>query len=130
MGKLWGMKATTTISSSVRRPRRRFTAAQIQKHLRAFDRSGVCAAVFARQHDLVYSVLLRWLQRRRQAPVVWPRAKSEPRRRLKLHELPLGSLLGAGRWAAEIVRPDGVTVRVAHDVPAAWLNGLLAPGAC
>jgi len=24
-------------------------------------------AVFARQHDLVYSVLLRWLQRRRQA---------------------------------------------------------------
>ena len=130
MGKLWGVKATTVVSSSVRRPRRRFTAAQIQKHLRAFDRSGVCAAVFARQHDLVYSVLLRWLQRRRQAPVVWPRAKSEAGCRVKLHELPLGSLLGAGRWAAEIVRPDGVTVRVAHDVPAAWLNGLLAPGAC
>jgi len=130
MGKLWGVKATTTVSSSVRRPRRRFSAEQIQKYLRAFDRSGVCAAVFARQHDLVYSVLLRWLQRRRQAPVVWPRAKSEAGRRVKLHELPLGSLLGAGRWAAEIVRPDGVTVRVAHDVPAAWLNGLLAPGAC
>jgi len=129
MGKLWGVKATTTVSSSVRRPRRRFSAEQIQKYLRAFDRSGVCAAVFARQHDLVYSVLLRWLQRRRQAPVVWPRAKSEAGRRVKLHELPLGSLLGAGRWAAEIVRPDGVTVRVAHDVPAAWLNGLLAPGA-
>ena len=130
MGKLWGVKATTTVSSSVRRPRRRFSAEQIPKYLRAFDRSGVCAAVFARQHDLVYSVLLRWLQRRRQAPVVWPRAKSEAGRRVKLHELPLGSLLGAGRWAAEIVRPDGVTVRVAHDVPAAWLNGLLAPGAC
>ena len=130
VGKLWGMKATTTVLSSGRRPRRRFTTGQIQKHLRAFDRSGVCAAVFARQHDLVYSVWLRWLQRRRQAPGGWPRAKSGPRRRLKLHELPLGSLLGAGRWAAEIVRPDGVTVRVAHDVPAAWLNGLLAPGAC
>ena len=130
MGKLWGVKATTTVSSSVRRPRRRFSAEQIQKYLRAFDRSGVCAAVFARQHDLVYSVLLRWLQRRRQAPVVWPRAKSEAGRRVKLHELPLGSLLGAGRWAAEIVRPDGVTVRVAHDVPAAWLDGLLAPGTC
>lgn len=130
MGKLWGVKATTIVSSSVRRPRRRFTAAQIQKHLRAFDRSGVCAAVFARQHDLVYSVLLRWLQRRRQAPGVWPRAKGGPQGRVKLHELPLGSLLGAGRWAAEIVRPDGVTVRVAHDVPAAWLDGLLAPGTC
>lgn len=130
MGKLWVVKATTIVSSSVRRPRRRFTADQIQKHLRAFDRSGVCAAVFARQHDLVYSVLLRWLQRRRQAPGVWPRAKGGPRGRVKLHELPLGSLLGAGRWAAEIVRPDGVTVRVAHDVPAAWLDGLLAPGTC
>ena len=124
------MKATTTVSTSGRRPRRRFAAEQIQKYLHAFDRSGVCAAVFARQHDLVYSVLLRWLQRRRQAPGVWPRAKSGPRRQLKLHELPLGSLLGAGRWAAEIVRPDGVTVRLAHDVPAAWLNDLLSPDAC
>jgi hypothetical protein len=130
MGKLWSVKATTIVSSSVRRPRRRFTTEQIQKYLGAFDRSGVCAAVFARQHDLVYSVLLRWLQRRRQAPGVWPGAKRGAWCRLKLHELPLGSLLGAGRWAAEIVRPDGVTVRVAHDVPAAWLNGLLSPGAC
>ena len=130
MGRLWGVKATTIVSSSVRRPRRRFTLEQIQKYLRAFDRSGDCAAVFARQHDLVYSVLLRWLQRRRQAPGVWPGAKRCARRRLKLQELPLGSLLGTGRWAAEIVRPDGVTVRVAHDVPAAWLNGLLSPGAC
>jgi hypothetical protein len=130
MGKLWGVKATTTVSSSVRRLRRRFTAAQIQEYLRAFDRSGVCAAVFARQHDLVYSVLLRWLQGRRKTPGVWPRAKRGARHRLKLQELPFGSLLGAGRWAAEIVRPDGVTVRVAQDVPAAWLNGLLFPGAC
>jgi hypothetical protein len=130
VGKLWGVKATTIVSSSVRRPRRRFTAAQIQQYLSAFDRGGVCAAVFARQHDLVYSVLLRWLQRRRQVPRGWPKAKGGARRRVKLHELPLGSLLGAGRWAAEIVRPNGVTVRVAHDVPAAWLNDLLAPGAC
>jgi hypothetical protein len=130
VGKLSGVKATTTVSPSVRRPRRCFTPAQIQKYLRAFERSGVCAAVFARQHDLVYSVLLRWLHRRCQAPGVWPGAKRGARHRLKLQELPLGSLLGAGRWAAEIVRPDGVTVRVAHDVPAAWLNGLLFPGAC
>jgi len=130
VGRLWGVKATTTVSPSARRPRRRFTAAQIQKHLRAFDRSGVCAAVFARQHDLVYSVLQRWLHRRRQAPGGWSKAKSGPRRRLKLQELLLGSLPGAGRWAVEIVRPDGVTVRVAHDVPAAWLDGLLAPGTC
>ena len=130
MGKLWGVKATPIVSSSVRRPRRRFTAEQIQKYLSAFDRNGVCAAVFARQHDLVYSVLLRWLQRRRQAPGAWPRAESGRRRPLKLQELPLGSLLGTGRWAAEIVRPDGVTVWVAHDVPAGWWEALLDRGAC
>jgi hypothetical protein len=125
-----GVKATRTIGSPTRRPRRRFTAEQIQKYLRAFDRSGDCAAGFARQHDLVHSVLLRWLQRRRQAPGAWPRAKSGSRRQVKLQELPLGSLLGTGRWAAEIVRPDGVTVRVAHDVPVGWWEGLLDRGAC
>ena len=125
-----GVKATPAIGTPTRRPRRRFTAEQIRRYLRAFDCSGDRAAVFARQHDLVYSVLLRWLQRRRQAPGAWPRAKSGSGRRVKLHELPLGSLLGTGRWAAEIVRPDGVTVWVAHDVPAGWWEALLDRGAC
>ena len=110
-------------SSSGRRPRRRFSPAQIQNHLRHFDRSGMSLAAFARQHDLTYSVLLRWVRRRDRAP--------KPRgHRPLLREMSLGSLLGAGRWAAEIVRPDGVTVRLAHDVPTAWWNGLLAQGAC
>ena len=74
--------------------------------------------------------MLRWLERRRQSPGVWPRAKGGPQGRVKLQAFPLGSLLGTGRWAAEIVRPEGVTVRVAHDVPAAWLDGLLSAGAC
>jgi len=125
-----GVKATPAIGTPTRRPRRRFTAEQIRRYLRAFDCSGDRAAVFARQHDLVYSVLLRWLQRRRQAPGAWPRAESGRRRPLKLQELPLGSLLGTGRWAAEIVRPDGVTVWVAHDVPAGWWEALLDRGAC
>ena len=108
---MWGVKATTIVSPSVRRPRRRFTAELIQRFLRAFDRSDVCAAEFPRQHDLIYSVLLRWLQRWRQAPGGWPKAKRGPRRRLKLHELPLGSLLGAGRCAAEIVRNVATNTR-------------------
>ena len=80
--------------------------------------------------QLAYSVLLRWLQPRRQALGAWPRAKTGARRQVKLHEVPLGSLLGTGRWAAEIVRPDGVTVRVAHDVPVGWWEALLDRGAC
>ena len=105
-------------SPSVRRPRRRFTPDQILNYVSAFERSGLTVAAFARQHDLVYSVLLRWLQRRGQ---VAKRRGRPP----KLREVALGSLLGVGRWAAEVVRPDGLTVRVAHDVPAGWLNLLL-----
>jgi len=102
----------------VRRPRRRFTADQIRSYVVAFGRSGLNAAAFARQHDLVYSVLLRWLQRRGQVP----KRRGRPS---KLREVALGSLLGAGRWAAEVVRPDGLTVRVAHDAPAGWVDLLL-----
>jgi hypothetical protein len=106
----------------VRRRRRRFTPDQIRGYVGAFERSGLSIAAFARQHDLVYSVLLRWLQRRGQ---VTKRRGRPP----KLREVALDSLLGAGRWAAEVVRPDGLTVRVAHDVPAGWLD-LLLGGPC
>jgi hypothetical protein len=81
-------------------------------------------AAFARDHDLVYSVLLRWVQRRGSTPL----RASRPGRRPKLREVPLGSLLGTARWALEIARPDGVTVRVAHDAPANWVEPLL--GTC
>lgn len=110
-------------SSPGRRSRRRFSLDQIESHLRALDRSGLSIAAFARQHDLVYSVLLRWVHRRGQGA----KGRGRPP---KLREVPLGSLLGGGRWAAEIVRPDGVTVRVAHDVPATWLDDLLYRGGC
>jgi transposase-like protein len=112
-----------TIGSPLeRRARRRFSPDQILSYVSAFERSGLTVAAFARQHDLVYSVLLRWLQRRGRAP----KRRGRPP---KLREVALGSLLGTGRWAAEVVRPDGLTVRVAHDVPAGWLD-LLLGGPC
>jgi hypothetical protein len=112
-------------SLSGRRSRRRFTPEQIQDHLRALDRSGLSLAAFARQHGLVYSVLSRWVHRRDRAlgtPAGMGRRRGRP---AKLREVPLGSLLGAGPWAAELVRPDGWTLRLARDVPAAWVGQLL-----
>ena len=106
----------------MRRQRRRYTAQQIGSYLSAYGRSGQSAAAFARQHDLGYSVLLRWLHHQGQAPGRRGRAP-------RLREVALGSLWGGGRWAAEVVRPDGLTVRVAHDAPADWLD-LLLSGPC
>lgn len=113
-----GSVKAITSSSKSRRRRRRFSPEQIQNYVRACERSGLSIAAFAREHNLVYSVLLRWLQERGRAP----RLRGRPP---KLRELPLGSLLGAPRWAAEIVRPDGWTVRVAPDAPAGWVEQLL-----
>ena len=107
---------------TVRRHRRRFSPDQIRNYVGAFQQSGLSAAAFARQHDLVYSVLLRWLQHRDQMP----RRRGRPP---KMREVSLGSVLGSERWAAEVVRPDGLTVRVAHDAPAGWLD-LLLSGPC
>jgi hypothetical protein len=45
-------------------------------------------------------------------------------------ELKLPASLGTMRWAAEVVRPDGLTVRLAHDAPAALLEELLRARSC
>ena len=46
------------------------------------------------------------------------------------HELKLDGLPGATRWAAEVVRPEGLVVRVAHDTPVAMLEELLRARPC
>ena len=80
-------------------------------------------AVFARERDLVYSVLLRWVQRRSQA-AKW-RGRPPPAARGAF-----GRVVGHGSVGGGDCPARRVTVQVAHDVPAAWLNGLLARGAC
>lgn len=47
--------------------RRRTDAAQREQLLAAFDRSGLSAAEFARQHRLNYTTFCGWRQRRAQA---------------------------------------------------------------
>lgn len=45
-------------------------------------------------------------------------------------ELKLEGLPNATRWAAEVVRLDGLVVRVAHDAPPALLEELLRSRPC
>ena len=46
------------------------------------------------------------------------------------HELKLDGVLGLPRWVAEVVRPDGLVVRMAHDAPVALLEALLRGRPC
>lgn len=90
--------------------------------LDAYRRSHLTQREFARQHGLSLATVTRWLRLERQVATA-PRGKSAP-----FTELPLARVLGTTRWAAEVVRPDGWTMRLTHDTPAALVAQLL--GAC
>lgn len=82
--------------------------ALIEKSLHKFRRSGLSLAAFARQEGLSYTRLWRWLQRTRQ--------DSDCTGRPPFQALSLNSLLGPA-WAAEVVGPGGLTVRLSAQVP-------------
>jgi hypothetical protein len=65
-------------------------------------------AAFARQHDLQYYRLRQWVQGRAHRSDPPPEAKFQP--------MALSSLLGPA-WAAEVVAPNGMTVRLSGQVP-------------
>jgi transposase-like protein len=116
----WGMK--DSISSLRRRPHS--TPEQRAKWVRRYERSGLSQREFAERHRLGLSTLRKWIaQDGRQA-------LSGRKGKAVWQELKLDGLAGAARWAAEVVRPDGLVVRVAHDAPPAWLEELLRSRPC
>src|SRR5882724_850928 len=101
--------------------RRRFSPAERVGLLAEYQRGQLTQREFVEQHDLSLATLTKWLRWGRQS------AKALCRKKLSFAELPLAQALGTARWAAEIVRPDGWTVRVMHDAPAALVEQLLRP---
>lgn len=104
--------------STSRGGRRSYSPEQIQQHLDAYRRSGHSVAQFARQEALSYYTLLSWLQRA--GPL--PRSQAP---RPDFQTMPLSSLLGPA-WAAEVVGPSGLTVRLSAQVPPALVTQLIA----
>lgn len=94
--------------------RRRFSPQQIQQLLADFQRSGLSAAAFVRQHGLGYAAFCRWRNQHR--------AGSLPPSRWQA--VPLGALLSPNGMA-EIALPNGATVRVSAQASAAWSAELL-----
>jgi hypothetical protein len=112
-------------SKSLRVSVRRFSVAEREGLLGEYHRSRLTQREFVEQHDLSLATLTKWLRWERQS------AKASCREKVSFAELPLASRmlsgLGPTRWAAEIVRPDGWTVRLMHDAPATLVEQLLRP---
>ena len=99
--------------------RRRYSPAKRLGLLARYHRSQLTQREFVEKHGLGLATLTKWLRLERESGK-GACAKSTP-----FAEVPLAQALGTTRWAAEMVRPDGWTVRVAQDAPAALVAQLL-----
>jgi hypothetical protein len=111
-----------SFASQQRRPHS--TPEQRAKWVRRYERSGLSQREFAARHQLGLSTLRKWIAQNGVETSL--AADAQP----GWHELKLTALPGATRWAAEVVRPDGLVVRVAHDTPVAMLEELLRARPC
>jgi len=85
-----------------------YTPGQIVGYVRRFRRSGLSLAAFARQEGLRDYRLRYWLKRSERRPLTVGRRQFQ--------NVPLNSLLSPA-WAAEVVGPGGLTVRLGAQVP-------------
>ena len=108
--------------SQRRRPRS--TPEQRAQWVSRYQRSGLSQREFAERHELGLYSLRKWIVQN------GVEASSASAARPVWQEQKLPASLGAMRWAAEVVRPDGLTVRLAHDAPAALLAELLRARSC
>lgn len=82
-----------------------------------FAQAGLSRREFAAQNNLRLQTLHGWLSEKTGAA---PR-----RRKTSFTELQLPAVAAMPRWAAEVVRPDGWTLRLAAEVPPTLLQTLL-----
>jgi transposase-like protein len=111
-------------SFASRQRKRRTTPEQRAKWVRRYERSGMSQRAFAERHNLGLFTLRKWIAQN----ALQPPGGSEAR--AVWQELKLDGLPSATRWAAEVVRADGLVVRVAPDAPAALLAELLTARSC
>ncbi len=102
--------------SSVGPRRPRSNSAQRAQWARRFFESGISPRDFARQHGLRLPTLQRWLKENPAMPVPLGFAQVT---------LPPAPQPSHRDWAAEVVRADGSTLRLAHGVAPALLRQLL-----
>lgn len=112
---------------SAPRPRRFTTPEQRLDFVRRYLESGLTQEEFARQNGFSVAALYKWLAQARAAGHVPPGQLPgrSPVRPPALQEIPLGSVLPAAPWAAELRQPSGAVLSIGAGLPAPLLNLLL-----
>src|SRR5207249_4937616 len=85
--------------------RRRSTPEQRANVVRRYERLGLSQREFAQRHHLGLSTLRKWIAQA--TGPAWSGRNGKP----VWQELKLDGLSVTTRWAAEVVRPDGLVVR-------------------
>jgi hypothetical protein len=89
-----------------------FSREQRSQYLEEYRQSGLTITAFAKQHEglsrsLVSAWLRRYVRRAPQAVLAGQALKAVP-----LQEISLSQVFGQPAWAAELVLPGGLTVRL------------------
>ncbi len=105
-----------------RRPRS--TPQERTDWVRRYSRSELSQREFAEQHRLGLSTLRKWIAENPVAASAGS-AGSPGWQELKLPASPWST-----GWAAELVRPDGLVLRLTPSAPPEWVAQLLRIGSC
>jgi transcriptional regulator with XRE-family HTH domain len=88
-----------------------FSPEQRLKLLAEFEQSGLSATEFARRHGMCRTLLAVW-RRRYIRPVATVIERAAAPVEVPLREISFNQLVGPPPWAAELVLPGGITLRL------------------
>ena len=130
------MNEEISVVTATPRPQRRprATRQEIIEWAKRFAESGLGQREFCRQHSLTLMTLQRWLARAEsygKGGLVLPESAGsvilpKPAQFTEIKfRAPVPAVESGQRWAAELCRANGLTLRLAHDVPSSLLEQLL-----
>jgi transposase-like protein len=102
--------------------RRRFSSQERTDLIAQYQRSGLTQQAFVEKHRFGLATLTKWLRQHRQFKKQSP-AKSQITPAFQA--LDLSRMLTGTSWAAEIVLPEGATVRLSAQADAPFTSHLL-----
>jgi hypothetical protein len=103
---------------------KRLSRLQREQWVAQFLQSNLSQREFAQAHGLGLSSLQRWAAQSRGKAGAGELTVSSPKADPVFVEIK--GPPASPRWAAEVVRPNGSILRLAHDAPDTWLQSLLA----